>query len=102
VEPGAFTTNVVAAASTTQTTIADYDGLREKARERLHGSLRNGADPDKAASLIVKIAHACSPRARYGAGREALLIPRVTTLLPQWLVGCLLRRSFGKSARYRG
>lgn len=99
VEPGAFPTGVVAAASTTTATstgaITDYDGLREHARDALHRSLRNGADPRDLAARIVSIAQARSPRPRYGAGREALLIPHMTTLLPQRLVERLLRHSFG-------
>ncbi len=95
VEPGAFVTDVVDAAPASEATISDYDGLREKARDTLHRTLRNGDDPRKVAALIVAIAQARRPRPRYGVGREALLVPRVTTLLPQRLVDHLLRRGYG-------
>ncbi|MPZ82131.1 MAG: SDR family NAD(P)-dependent oxidoreductase [Actinophytocola sp.] len=94
VEPGAFVTDVVDASSNTAATIADYDGLRERARETLNRSLRGGGDPRKVADLIVRIAGTRRPRARYGVGPEALLVPRLTTLLPQRLVEHLLRRGY--------
>ncbi|MGH3622896.1 MAG: SDR family NAD(P)-dependent oxidoreductase [Sciscionella sp.] len=95
VEPGAFTTNVVDAASRATATIADYDGLRENAHDTLHASLRRGEAPRRAAALIVRIANTRAPRLRYGAGREALWVPLITVLLPQRLVDRLIRRSFG-------
>lgn len=95
VEPGAFVTGVMDAAPSTEATIADYDGFRERARETLCRSLRGGGDPREVAELIVGIADARSPRPRYGVGREALLIPRLTTLLPGRLVDYLLHRAYG-------
>lgn len=95
VEPGAFVTNVVDAASVTEGTIADYDGIREKARRTLHRSLQSGGDPRTVADLIVRIAHARSPRPRYGVGRERFVIPRVTTMLPGELVDRLLGLAYG-------
>ena len=95
VEPGAFATSILRAPAAPEAPIADYDGLREAASRRLHDSLRNGDDPRKAATLIVKIARAPSPLPRYGAGREAPWIPPAKALLPQRLLDHLLRRSFG-------
>lgn len=95
VEPGAFVTDVVAAASVTEGTIVDYDRIREKARKTLHRSIASGGDPRVVADLIVRIAHARSPRPRYGAGRERFAIPRVTTMLPGALVDYLLGRAYG-------
>jgi NAD(P)-dependent dehydrogenase (short-subunit alcohol dehydrogenase family) len=99
VEPGAFRTNVLQASSTTETTIADYDGLRERARRTLRESLRNGDDPTAAASLIYKIAQARSPLPRYGVGREARWTPPLRVLLPQRLFDYLVRRGYGLPRR---
>lgn len=98
VEPGAFASNVVAAASTATATIGDYDGFRERARDTLHRTIRRGGDPREVAELVVRIAHGRSPRPRYGVGREAWLVPRLTTLLPGRLVDHLLRRAYGLPA----
>lgn len=95
VEPGAFTTGVLQAATKSERTVADYDGLREAARERLLQSMDRGGDPDKVASLVVDIARTRSPLPRYGAGRDGRWIPHLKTLLPQRLVDSLIRRSFG-------
>jgi short chain dehydrogenase len=95
VEPGAFATGILRGPAAPGVAIADYNGLRESASRRLRDSLRHGDDPRKAAALIVKIARSRSPLARYGAGREAPWIPRATVLLPQRLLGHLLRQSFG-------
>lgn len=94
VEPGAFTTNVVQAATSANPTISDYDGPREHARHTLRKSLHNGEDPRKVAAVILKIASARSPLSQYGTGREALWIPPTKVLLPQRLFDTLLRRSF--------
>lgn len=94
VEPGAFTTGVLDAATSTHATIEDYDGPRETAHRQLHEALNKGADPRTVATLIAKIAHARAPRGRYGAGREATWLPRVKTLLPQRLFDTLLRHSY--------
>lgn len=95
VEPGAFTTNVLQASSTTEVGIADYNGLREAARRTLHESLRRGDDPRRVASLILNITHARAPMLRYGAGRDGRWVPHLKALMPQRLFDHLLRRSFG-------
>jgi NAD(P)-dependent dehydrogenase (short-subunit alcohol dehydrogenase family) len=94
VEPGAFATGVLTAASTTQATIADYDGPRESARRTLHNALRSGENPRKAATVISKIAHASAPHGRYGAGHEAPWVPRLKSLAPQRVFDALLRRGY--------
>lgn len=95
VEPGAFKTNVLQAAPTSQGTIADYDAVRSAARRTLKQSLRKGDDPHNVADLIVKIARDRSPRGRYGVGPEARWIPYLRVLLPQRLLDHALRRGFG-------
>ncbi|MDA2806089.1 SDR family NAD(P)-dependent oxidoreductase [Nocardiopsis suaedae] len=95
VEPGAFTTGVVAASTRSTAAIADYDGPRESARHTLHEGLRRGADPRRAAAVVVRAACARSPRFRYGAGTEAVWLPALRVLMPQRLFDRLLRRSFG-------
>jgi hypothetical protein len=94
VEPGAFTTGVLDAATTTRTTIADDDGPRESAHRTLHEALRKGEDPDKVAALIWRIAQTPTPLGRYGAGRASRWVPHLKTLLPQRLFDALLRRSY--------
>jgi NAD(P)-dependent dehydrogenase (short-subunit alcohol dehydrogenase family) len=95
VEPGAFATNVIHAASVTPGTITDYDAVREAARRTLHESIHRGGDPRVVARLILEITRVRSPRRRYGAGREATWLPYLKVLLPQSLFDRLLRRGFG-------
>ncbi|MFR9775094.1 SDR family NAD(P)-dependent oxidoreductase [Micromonospora sp. MS34] len=95
IEPGAFTTNVLDAASASAGTIADYDQARQAARATLHNSLRNGADPRAVATRILAIANTRTPRYRYGAGRDGRWLPYLKLLVPQRLFDYLLRRSFG-------
>lgn len=95
VEPGEFTTGVVQAATTSAPAITDYDGPREQARSTIEKALREGQDPAKVASAILKIARTRSPKLRYGAGRGALWVPPLRTLLPQRLFDTALRRGFG-------
>ncbi|MGN6541466.1 MAG: SDR family NAD(P)-dependent oxidoreductase [Ginsengibacter sp.] len=95
IEPGAFKTNVINAASISKDTIPDYDAVRSAARQTLHNSLNKGGDPYKVAQLILKVVHTGSPRLRYGAGSEAHWMPYLKVLLPQRLFDYLLRRGFG-------
>ncbi len=95
VEPGAFATDVVEVASRSDATIADYNGLRESASDTLRRGLRRGGDPRDLASLIVRIAQAQSPKARYGAGLDGRWLPSFKVLSPQRLFDYLLRRGYG-------
>jgi len=95
VEPGAFATGVMAAASVSRAAIADYDGIRESARRTMQEALRKGGGPERLADLIVAAARSRQPRARYGAGREARWVPAATVLLPRRLLDRLVRRGFG-------
>ncbi|HET8654627.1 MAG TPA: SDR family NAD(P)-dependent oxidoreductase [Longimicrobiaceae bacterium] len=97
VEPGAFRTNVIEAASSSEGTIPDYDAVREAARRTLRESLRGGGDPSAVASLIVDVARTTSPRLRYAVGSEARWLPYLRVLLPQRAFDRLLRRGFGLS-----
>ncbi|GAB3220081.1 oxidoreductase [Glycomyces halotolerans] len=99
IEPGAFRTDVLNAASTTERTMPDYDAVREAARRTLHRSMSKGGDPRTVAELIVRTSRARRPRARYGAGADGRWVPYLTTLLPQRLVEYLLRRSYGLPSR---
>lgn len=99
VEPGAFKTNVIDAATVAKSTISDYDTVREAALQTLKKSIGKGNDPHKMAKLILKIAITHSPKMRYAAGSEALLIPYLKVLLPQRFFVYLLRRGFGLSKR---
>ena len=95
VEPGAFKTNVIDAASFAKNTIPDYDAVRFAARKTLQNSMKKGGDPHKVAKLILKIVHTRSYKLRYCAGSEARWIPYLKVLLPQRLFDNLLRRGFG-------
>ncbi len=99
VEPTVFATNVLAASSTAEATIGDYDGPREKARRTLHESLAEGGDPGEAADLIVEIARAHAPHPRYGVGPEAFWLPHVKSLLPGRVFDQLLRHGFDLPGR---
>lgn len=95
VEPGAFKTNVIEAASMAGHTIPDYDMVRQAAIQTMKKSLGQGGDPDKMAKLVLKIAQIRAPKMRYYAGSEALWIPYLKVLLPQRFFVYLLRRGFG-------
>lgn len=95
IEPGAFRTNVIEAASASEGTIPDYDAVREAAQRTLRGSLEKGGDPEAVAKLIVDVARARRPRLRYGAGAEARWVPALKLLLPQRAFDALVRKGFG-------
>ncbi len=95
VEPGAFRTGVMDAASTARATIPDYDPVRDAALRTLRGALERGRDPAAVAELVVRVAAARSPRLRYAAGGEARWLPYLSVLLPQRLFERLVRRGFG-------
>lgn len=96
VEPGAFaSTNVLNTSDEEHgDRIADYDGPREAVRRTLHRAFDRGGDPRDVAVLIEAISRAGRPRARYAVGREARLVPLLTSLLPQRLTDYLLRRAY--------
>lgn len=96
VEPGAFATNVLEAASRPGSGIADYDGAREAAHRTLRESMGRGGDPRVVASLIVRIARLPKPRYRYGAGDDGRWLPLFKMLVPQALFDRLLRRAFAR------
>ncbi len=95
VEPGAFTTGVVDAATRSPGGIADYDEVRTNAFDALEQGLRKGGDPRKAADVVAKAVTARRPKPRYGAGSEALWLPPLRLLLPQWVLERLVRKGFG-------
>ncbi|QBI56168.1 3-oxoacyl-[acyl-carrier-protein] reductase FabG [Streptomonospora litoralis] len=95
VEPGAFTTGVVDAATRSSEEIADYDDVRANAFDTLERGLRKGGNPRKAAGVVVKAATARRPKPRYAAGSEALWLPPLRLLLPQWVLERLVRKGFG-------
>ncbi|GET23968.1 SDR family NAD(P)-dependent oxidoreductase [Prolixibacter sp. NT017] len=95
VEPAAFKTNVINAASISKETNPEYNAVRSAARQTLQDSMGKGGDPMKVARLILKIARTRSPRFRYGVGAGARWIPYLRILLPQRTFDKLLRRGFG-------
>jgi NAD(P)-dependent dehydrogenase (short-subunit alcohol dehydrogenase family) len=95
VEPGAFRTGVIDAASTSEGTIPDYEGVRDAARRTLRDSLQKGGDPSTVAKRIVDVARTHAPLLRYGVGAEARWLPFLRVLLPQGAFDLLLRRGFG-------
>jgi NAD(P)-dependent dehydrogenase (short-subunit alcohol dehydrogenase family) len=95
VEPGAFATNVLQAASTSAARLSDYDPVRQAAARTLQNSLQRGGDPWKVAQLVMKVARARTPRLRYPAGREARWLPLLKVLVPQRLFDYLIRRGYG-------
>ncbi|WP_035738853.1 SDR family NAD(P)-dependent oxidoreductase [Glycomyces arizonensis] len=99
VEPGAFVTPVVEAATASEHAIADYDAIREAARGTLRRGLENGGDPRRVGRLVSAIARARSPRPRYGVGRGGTAIPLLKVLLPRRWFDALLTRAYGLPAR---
>lgn len=95
IEPGAFRTNVIDAASTSESSIPAYDPVRDAVLRTLRESLGKGDDPSRVGELIVDVARTQTPRFRYGAGTEARWLPFLRVLLPQRVFEYLLRRGFG-------
>lgn len=95
VEPGSFRTNILEARATSSQEIADYNKVRDAIDRTLQKAPSQGENPRKVADLILKIAHARSPRLRYGVGTEAYWLPYLKVLSPQSLFDYLLRRGFG-------
>ncbi len=95
VEPGAFKTNVLQAATVNEVSIRDYDRVGEASFRTLKGSLEKGGSPDKVARLIPRILRSPSPRLRYATGADALWLPYLKVLLPQKAFDALVRRGFG-------
>ena len=95
VEPGAFKTNVLAAASQSSIRMHDYDAVRRAISRTMQNSLRRAGDPGCVAQVILNVARARSPLLRYGVGSEARWVPYLSTLAPQRVFDYLLRRGFG-------
>jgi NAD(P)-dependent dehydrogenase (short-subunit alcohol dehydrogenase family) len=94
VEPAAFRTGIVEAASVTSGSIADYDPARQSVADVLRTSLRRGSDPRQMSRLLLRIVNSRSPRFRYPAGREAHWLPYLKLLLPQRLFDYILHRAY--------
>lgn len=95
VEPGAFATNVLQAASTSTARLSDYDAVRRAAARTLQNSLQRGGDPQQVARLVLSVARARTPRLRYPVGLAARWLPYLKVLLPQRLLDYLIRRGYG-------
>lgn len=95
VEPGPFKTDLAKTLHPAENLISDYDAVRESIRRTLERALSAGADPERAAQLILKVTQSRTPRFRYGVGGGARWLPYLRTLLPQTLVDSLIRRGFG-------
>lgn len=95
VEPGPFRTNLTETLRATESAIKDYDAVRKSVRKTLERALTEGGDPERAAEVIVKIAHSRAPRFRYGVGSGAAWLPYLRALLPRQLFDYLVRRGFG-------
>ncbi len=95
VEPGPFRTGVLEQASVSGKHIADYNAVRRAAWRTLEEGLRKGGDPQEVARLIWKIAHARSPRFRYGAGSMSHWLPYFKVLSPQSFLDRILRGAYG-------
>lgn len=76
----------------TQASIPDYDRVRHAILRTLRKAAIEGNDPKEVARLILNVAHANSPRLRYGVGGEAYWLPYLKTVLPQRLFDYLLRK----------
>ena len=95
IEPGAFVTPVVEAASTADNRIAAYDDIRESAETALERNLEKGGDPRRVADLVLKTATVRRPRPRYGIGGGGRSIPLLKVLLPRRWFDALLLRAYG-------
>ncbi len=95
VEPGPFRTNLAETLPATESSISDYEAVRESIRKTLEQALNEGGDPERAAQVIVKVVLSRAPRFRHGVGSGAAWLPYLRTLLPQQLFDYLVRRGFG-------
>ena len=79
----------------TESSITDYETVRESIRTTLERALDKGGHPERAAQVIVKVAQSSAPRFRYGTGSGTHWLPYLSTLCPQSLLDYLLSRGFG-------
>lgn len=94
-EPSFFKTDIAATAVHAPAhPIADYDGVREHVRQVHLESVEHGEDPQKVADMVLAIVQAARPKLRYRVGRDARIVPKLVTLLPERLFMDGLRRRF--------
>jgi NAD(P)-dependent dehydrogenase (short-subunit alcohol dehydrogenase family) len=76
---------------------ARYRDVIAATRERAQTLERNGIDPADAARVIVDAIEAPKPHARYLVGRDAKIMARVATVLPDRVVDRIIARNLGLS-----
>lgn len=94
IEPGVFATAVIDNAAISSAGINDYTQIREAIQRTLHRAMGTGADPDRVARLITRVAASRRPRYRYAVGGGAVWLPPARVLLPQSLLDALIRRGY--------
>lgn len=83
IEPGFFKTNLSNTLATGDTTIPDYNALRQTIQAFIKDAIATGDDPAKVADLIVRVAKKSSPQLRYRVGQDAIWVPRMKALFPK-------------------
>ncbi|MEM9776745.1 MAG: SDR family NAD(P)-dependent oxidoreductase [Chloroflexota bacterium] len=95
VEPSFFKTDIVATAShAPDYPAADYNGIRERARQVHLDGVEHGENPQKVADMVLQVVKAAKPKLRYRVGRDAKIIPSLIKLMPERLFMNGLRRRF--------
>ena len=85
IEPGFFKTHLHHEMQRGATRKDDYVALRQVLETTLAVAIEQGADPQKVADTIARIAGSKSPRLRYRVGSDSVWVPRFKALLPHSL-----------------
>jgi NAD(P)-dependent dehydrogenase (short-subunit alcohol dehydrogenase family) len=92
VEPDFFKSDFVNSMQVADEPIDDYAQMRQQAITIFEESMQRGADPIIVAKLILRIIEDESPRLRYRAGRAAIWIPRIRSIIPEGLFQAAIER----------
>ncbi len=95
VHPGFYRTEIGGSVPEAAGSISDYDSFRATIRASIEKSLEGGSDPLEVADLVARIVQAKRPRLSYRVGSDAVWLPRLRRMLPEWAFARGVRRAFG-------
>jgi NAD(P)-dependent dehydrogenase (short-subunit alcohol dehydrogenase family) len=95
IEPGFTQTSIGQNARLAREALEAYADERKRVRDAIQKSIESGDDPVAVASVILEALTSRSPRVRYPAGRQAILLSRLGKFAPAKLFDKGLRKQFG-------